>query len=46
MNVTLEQAQVAVQAAIDKSLEIGVKMSIAIVDSGTNLVAFARMDGA
>lgn len=33
-------------AAIRKSEEIGVKMNIAIVDSGTNLKAFHRMDGA
>ena len=46
MNITLEQAQAAVAAAIAKSDELGVKMDIAIIDSGTNLTAFARMDGA
>jgi len=46
MNITLEQAQVAVSAAIKKSQEMGVKMDIAIVDGGANLTAFARMDGA
>ena len=46
MNITLEQAQAAVAAAIKKSQEMGVKMDIAVVDSGTNLTAFARMDGA
>ena len=46
MDITLAQAQAAVDAAIAKSNEIGVAMDIAIVDSGTNLTAFARMDGA
>ena len=46
MGITLEQAQAAVQAAHQKSFEMGVKMNIAIVDAGANLVAFARMDDA
>ncbi len=46
MNIFLEQAQNAVQAAVEKSRELGVKMNIAVVDAGANLVAFARMDGA
>ena len=39
-------AETMLDAAIRKSEEIGVKMNIAIVDSGTNLKAFHRMDGA
>lgn len=46
MSITLEQAQAAVQAAHQKSLEMGVKMNIAVVDAGANLTAFARMDDA
>ncbi len=46
MNITLAQAQAAVHAAHQKSLAMGVKMNIAVVDGGANLVAFARMDGA
>ena len=46
MNITLEQAQAAVQAAYQKALEMGVKMNISVVDAGANLVAFARMDDA
>ncbi len=34
------------QAAIEKSNELGLKMNIALVDAGANLTAFARMDGA
>ncbi len=46
MNITLEQAEKAIGAAKQKSIELGVKMNISIVDGGANLVAFARMDGA
>ena len=45
-DITLEQAQAAVAAAQAKAKEIGAKMNIAVVDVGTNLKAFARMDGA
>ena len=45
-NITLAQAQTAIAAAEKKAAELGTKMDIAIVDSGTNLTAFARMDGA
>ena len=46
MNITLEQAQKAIEAALEKSRELGVKMNIAVMDSGVNLVAFAKMDDA
>ena len=46
MSITLEQAQAAIKAAHQKSLEMGVKMNIAVVDAGANLVAFVRMDDA
>ncbi len=46
MNVTLAQAQTIVEAAKKKAAELGTKMNICVVDSGSNLVAFARMDGA
>ena len=46
MSITLEQAQAAIKAAHQKSLEMGVKMNIAVVDAGANLTAFARMDNA
>lgn len=46
MNITLEQAQNAIQKAVVKSEMMDVKMNIAIVDAGVNLVAFAKMDGA
>ena len=46
MSITLEQAQAAIKAAHQKSLEMGVKMNIAVVDAGANLTAFVRMDDA
>lgn len=46
MGITLEQAERIVAAAKNKSTELGLKMNIAVVDAGANLVAFARMDGA
>ncbi|GEO07051.1 hypothetical protein AAE02nite_47150 [Adhaeribacter aerolatus] len=46
MNITLDQAKNAIKAALAKAGELGVKMNIAVVDSGANLTAFARMDGA
>ena len=45
-NVSLAQAQSAIAAAIAESESLGVRMNIAIIDTGTNLTAFARMDGA
>ena len=44
--ISLQQARAVVDAALEKSKAIGVKMSIAAVDAGANLKAFTRMDGA
>ena len=46
MNITLAQAEKMIQAAKQKAVNLDTKMNIAIVDSGANLVAFARMDKA
>ena len=46
MNISLKQAALAIQAAIDKAEQLNTLMNIAIVDAGVNLVAFARMDEA
>ena len=45
-DITLEQAQTVVVAALAKSAEIGTLMNVAVVDAGGNLKAFARQDGA
>ncbi len=46
MNLNLSDARVLIEAAKEKAVEIGVPMVIAVVDSGRNLVALERMDGA
>lgn len=45
-DISLQQAQAVVAAAMEKAREQGTKMDIAVVDAGGNLKAFARMDGA
>lgn len=44
--LTLEQAQKVLKAAVAKAEEIKVPMNISVVDSGGNLKAFYRMDDA
>lgn len=44
--LTLDQAQAALQAALEKAQEIGSPSSVAVLDAGRELLAFARMDGA
>jgi uncharacterized protein GlcG (DUF336 family) len=46
MNITLEQAEKAISIAKLKATALETKMNISIVDSGANMIAFARMDGA
>lgn len=45
-NLTLEQAEAWIKKACAKATQLGVKVSVYVVDSGGNPVAFARMDGA
>ncbi len=44
--ITIKQAMSVLEAALEKSQSLGVKMNIAVVDHGANLKAFTRMDGA
>ncbi|MFZ0207065.1 MAG: heme-binding protein [Roseiarcus sp.] len=44
--ISLARAQAAISAAIGEAEKRGWMVNIAVVDSGANLVAFARMDGA
>src|SRR5918912_3978920 len=44
--ITYEQAQNVLQAALRKANETGVPSSVAIVDEGRELMAFARQTGA
>ncbi len=45
-NVTLKQAEEWITKACAKAVQLGVKVSVVVVDSGGNPVALARMDGA
>lgn len=45
-SLSLTQAQTALEASLAKAQEIGSASSIAVVDDGRELLAFARMDGA
>jgi glc operon protein GlcG len=44
--ISLEKAHAAVQAAVAEANKRGWQLNVAVVDSGGNLVTFARMDGA
>jgi uncharacterized protein GlcG (DUF336 family) len=45
--ITLEQAQTMIRVARDKGREMGLKpLSVAVLDTGGHLLAFAREDGA
>lgn len=45
-DITLAQANAAVEAAVSTARELNTRMDIAVVDAGANLKAFVRMDGA
>jgi uncharacterized protein GlcG (DUF336 family) len=44
--LTLERAEVLLHAVRLRAMELGVRVSAAVVDDGGHLIAFARMDGA
>ena len=44
--ISLERAQAVIAAAVTEAAKHEWKMNVSVVDSGGNLVAFARMDGA
>ncbi len=44
--ISLEQAEAVIAAAVEEAKRRNWKMNIAVADSGGNLVAFQRMDGA
>ncbi|HEX5149880.1 MAG TPA: heme-binding protein [Parafilimonas sp.] len=46
MNITPEQAEAVIAAAKAKAIETKTLMNIAVVDSVTNLIAFAHMENA
>ena len=44
--ISLDQAQAVIHAAVEEAKKRNWKMNVAVADSGGNLVAFQRMDGA
>ena len=44
--ISLDRAQAVIHAAVVEAKRRNWKMNVAVVDSGGNLVAFQRMDGA
>src|SRR5438034_11815380 len=46
MSVSLAEANDIIARAQAKAMELGIKVTVAVVDSGGLLVALARMDGA
>src|SRR3984893_11331651 len=44
--LTMDKAQLIIEAAIETAKKIRQPMNIAIVDAGANLMAFVRMNGA
>ena len=44
--ISLDRAQALIHAAVAEAKKRNLKMNVAVVDSGGNLVAFQRMDGA
>jgi uncharacterized protein GlcG (DUF336 family) len=46
MTITSERADTLTKAAEAKAADIGIAVSIVVLDSGGNLKAFSRMDGA
>jgi uncharacterized protein GlcG (DUF336 family) len=46
MQITSQQAQVAIDGAEAKARQLGVPVVIAVLDAGAHLKAFRRMDGA
>ncbi len=45
-NITLSEGVRACEAAISKAEELGIKIAVSVVDSGTHLVTMQKMDGA
>src|SRR5690625_5399879 len=46
LEITLELAQSIIDASVQRATESDLLMIVAVVDAGSNLKAFARMDGA
>ena len=46
MSVSLKRAHAVIDRALTKAGQLGIKVTVAVVDDGGHLVALSRMDGA
>jgi len=46
MPLSLKRAQTVIDKALGKATQLGIKVTVAIVDEGGHLIALSRMDGA
>ncbi len=46
LNISLKEALEICDSAISKARQLGITIAVSVVDSGTNLVAMQKMDGA
>jgi uncharacterized protein GlcG (DUF336 family) len=46
MSVSLKRAQAVIDRALTKAGQLGIKVTVAVVDDGGHLIALSRMDGA
>ncbi len=46
MSLSLDEANAIVAGALKRAAEMEIKLSVAVIDVGGNLIAFNRMDGA
>ncbi len=44
MDLSYDLAQKALQSAVEKAKSLGIPVSVAVVDKGGHIVAFARLD--
>lgn len=46
MPVSLDEAKLIIEGAVERAEELGVKVSVAVVDGGGRIIAVNKMDGA
>ena len=46
INISLKESLQICDSAIDRARQLGITIAVSVVDSGTNLVAMQKMDGA
>jgi len=46
LGISIQAAELALKGAVEKAIQIGIPMNVAILDEGGHMKAFLRMDGA